>query len=83
MVDKFDLQPKLLQRRNGISVPQVIGLLRSSEHKVVLQQPAALLGAVFCGSLSIRFFEVNYQTFLDAKDCVGCLVRIVSQVQRA
>lgn len=83
VIDELHPQPELLERLDGVPVPQVLRLLLRHQDKVVLQQPVSLLGVVLGCCCLVDLVEVHDEALLDAEHGVRRLVGVATQVEGA
>lgn len=81
MIQQLDFPPKFLHRLHRIFVPQSFCLLLIYENEIMFQHLAAFLDAVLLCNFRIRCAKINNQGFLNAKDCIRGLVRVVADVE--
>jgi hypothetical protein len=80
MINQLNRPPKLLQRLQRILIPQLLRLLPSHKHKIMLQQLGPLFNTIlFCGS-RVDGGEVHDEGLFDAEDGVGGFVGVVADV---
>lgn len=82
VIDQLHVQTQLLECLCSQLISQIQAFLLGDQNKVLLQQQAVLTHAIFLGGFLVYLVQIDHQTLLDAKHCVGFLIGIPAKVHR-
>lgn len=80
-INNLNLPTQLIQRNLGIVRAQLASLLIGNKHKVVSEQSMAFRNIILLRQLRSNLSNINNERILYTEDCIGCFVRIVSEVE--